>query len=68
MQERLTFTVPEVAERLGISRSSAYLCVRRGEIPALVLGRRVVVARAALERLLATEASAAEHTRGADPR
>jgi excisionase family DNA binding protein len=50
--ERLTYTVPEIAELLGISRSSAYQCVRRGEIPALVLGRRVVVARAALEALL----------------
>jgi excisionase family DNA binding protein len=53
VHERRTYTVPEVAELLGISRSSAYLCIRRGEIPALTLGRRVVVARTALERLLA---------------
>ena len=52
MQDRLTYTIPEVAELLGISRSSAYLCVRRGEISALTLGRRVVVARAALDALL----------------
>ena len=31
--KRLTFTVPEAAVLLGISRSSAYECVRRGEIP-----------------------------------
>jgi excisionase family DNA binding protein len=41
--ERITYTVPEVAELLGISRSTAYECVRRGDIPALALGRRIVV-------------------------
>jgi excisionase family DNA binding protein len=50
--QRLTYTVAEVAEILGISRSTAYDCVRRGEIPALTLGRRVVVSRAALSGLL----------------
>ena len=52
MYDRRTYTVTEVAELLGISRSSAYQCVRRGEIPSLVLGRRVVVPRSAVERLL----------------
>ena len=52
MHERLTYTVPEVAELLGISRSSAYECVRRGEIPALTLGRRVLIAKATIEDLL----------------
>ena len=52
--DRLTFTVCEVAELLGISRTSAYECVRRGEIPSITLGRRVVVSRAAIERLLDT--------------
>jgi excisionase family DNA binding protein len=50
--KRLTFTVPEAAVLLGISRSSAYECVRRGEIPSLTLGRRVVITHAALEQLL----------------
>ena len=52
MRARLTYTVPEVAELLGISRSSAYECVRRGEIPALTLGRRVVIAKATIDTLL----------------
>jgi len=52
VQARLTYTVPEVAELLGISRSSAYECVRRGEIPALTLGRRVVIAKATIDALL----------------
>ncbi|MGE0731160.1 MAG: helix-turn-helix domain-containing protein [Acidimicrobiia bacterium] len=49
---RLTYTVPEAARLLGISRTSAYDCVRRGEIPALTLGRRILITRAALEQLL----------------
>ncbi len=57
MQDRLTYNVTEVAELLGISRSTAYECVRRGEIPALVLGRRVLVARTTLEAMLAVPAA-----------
>jgi len=49
---KLTYTVTEAAELLGISRSSAYECVHRGEIPSLTLGRRVVIPRRALEALL----------------
>ena len=56
MHERLTYTVPEVAELLGISRSSAYEYVRRGEIPALVLGRRVLIAKATIDALLSVAA------------
>jgi excisionase family DNA binding protein len=51
--ERLTDTIPEVADLLGISRSTAYECVRAGDIPALALGTRRVVPRAALDALLA---------------
>ena len=49
---KLTYTVPEAAALLGISRSTAYECVRRGEIPSLTLGRRVLITRVQLERLL----------------
>ncbi len=34
----LTYTVDEVAEMLGISRSATYECIARGEIPAKRLG------------------------------
>ncbi len=49
---KLTYTVPEAAALLGISRSTAYECVRRGETPSLTLGRPVLIARAQLEQLL----------------
>jgi excisionase family DNA binding protein len=49
---RLTYSVDEVAAILGISRSTVYECIARGEIPAKRIGRRVIVVRAALEAFL----------------
>jgi excisionase family DNA binding protein len=54
MPERDTYTVPEAAKRVGISRNAAYEAIKRGELPALRIGSRLVVPRAALERLLET--------------
>ncbi len=51
--DRQTMTVSEAAKALGIGRGSAYEAVRRGDIPSLRVGRRLVVPRAAFERLLA---------------
>jgi excisionase family DNA binding protein len=51
--EKLTVTVPEAALLLGVSRMSAYAAVRDGSIPSLRIGRRVLVPRVALDRLLA---------------
>lgn len=51
-QERLTMTVEEAAAALGISRAFAYEAVTRNEIPHVRIGRRILVPRAALERLL----------------
>ena len=52
VRERATYTVEEVAALLGISRTTAYESIRRGEIPARRFGRRVVVLRHELDRLL----------------
>ena len=57
--ERLTFTVDEVAIALGISRSSAYECAKRGDIPTVRLGRRIVVPRRAVLELLGETDTAA---------
>ena len=56
--ERLTVSVEEAAEILGISRALAYSLVARQELPSLKLGRRVVVPRSALHRMLELEPSA----------
>ncbi|HVA09559.1 MAG TPA: helix-turn-helix domain-containing protein [Acidimicrobiales bacterium] len=50
--DRLKLTVEEAAATLGTSRASAYEAVRRGEIPAIRIGRRVLVPRMALDRML----------------
>ena len=50
--ERATLTVEEAAKRIGIGRGSAYGAVRRGEIPSVRFGKRVLVPRVALEQIL----------------
>jgi len=49
---RQTLTVEEAGRLLGISRNSAYEAARRGELPAIRIGKRLIVPRAALEKLL----------------
>jgi hypothetical protein len=54
---RATATIPEFARRFGIARSTAYELAKRNALPVPVikLGRRLVVSRAAMERLLGGE-------------
>lgn len=51
----LVLTVDEVAKVLRVSRQTAYEAVRRGELPTLRMGRRILVPRAALLKLLGLE-------------
>jgi excisionase family DNA binding protein len=62
--DRLTLTVEEAAEALGIGRSAAYAAVIRGEIPCIKLGRRRLIPRAKLEVMLGL--SPEDDTRGPD--
>ena len=50
--DRLVLTVVEAAELLKIGRSCAYEAIRNGQLPVIRMGRRILVPRAALERLL----------------
>ena len=50
--DRNTFTVPEAAEILGISRWLAYESVKKGELPAIRIGRRCLISRRTLEKML----------------
>ena len=50
---RVTHSVTEAANILGISRTTAYECVRTGELPSLRLRGRIVVPVIALEALIA---------------
>ena len=48
----LVYTIREAASLLTLGRSSMYQAVRNGSIPSVKLGRRLLIPRAALERLL----------------
>jgi excisionase family DNA binding protein len=50
--DRATLTVEETARVLRISRANAYAAVKERTLPTVKIGRRYVVPRVALERLL----------------
>ena len=50
--DKLTLTVDETAKILGVGRNSAYEAIARGEIPVVKVGKRLLVPKAALEKLL----------------
>ena len=58
MQRRLTIAVEEAAAMLGISRTSAYQCAARGEIPTRRVSRRVLVLYVPLMAMLGETQSA----------
>ncbi len=49
------YTVAEAARLLRVSKPTLYEALRTGVVPCLRLGRRVLIPRAGLERLLAGE-------------
>lgn len=49
---RLTITVPEAGEVLGIGRAAAYAAADSGDIPTLRVGRRLIVPVARLRAML----------------
>lgn len=51
-RNRRLYTPAEVAELLGVGRSTVYELIGRGELPGTRVGRRVFVTSATLEMLL----------------
>ena len=51
-EDKLVYSVTEIAKLLGIGRSKAYELVRSGTVPSLRLGRRIVIPKLALSRFL----------------
>ena len=49
---RRTFDVAEAAAIIGISKGACYAAVRKGEIRGVRLGRRWVIPRSELDRIL----------------
>lgn len=67
MEEKtLTITVEAAGRMLGISRGLAYQMAREGRIPTIRFGKRLVVPKWAIERLLQEpqEAGTSQHSNG----
>jgi len=47
-----TLTVEAAGEIMGIGRNQAYEAVHRGDLPSIKIGKRILVPKALLERLL----------------
>jgi excisionase family DNA binding protein len=54
---RTTFKVKEAAEILSLSVWSTYEAIKGKRIPAVWIGRRVIVTRVALEEMLTSKAA-----------
>ena len=50
--DKLTYTVTEAANLLGIGRAAAYEAAHSGHLPTIRIGKRILVPVAALERML----------------
>lgn len=57
MTDRLLVGAREAAQLLGIGRDTAYALIREGRLPAVRIGRRILVPRAALQRWIDEETS-----------
>jgi excisionase family DNA binding protein len=64
MAEPLTISVQDAAKLLGISRGLAYEAARRGELPVIRLGRRLLVPRQRLLELVGTQSFGGVHKNG----
>lgn len=52
MKDTPVMSVEEAGELLGLGRTAAYESIRRNEIPHLRFGRRIIVPRAAVLKML----------------
>jgi excisionase family DNA binding protein len=58
-----TVSVETAGTQLGLSRNSAYEAARRGEIPTIRIGKRLLVPIAALDALLNVQPTANQGSR-----
>jgi excisionase family DNA binding protein len=55
--DKLVISIEQAGKILGLSRPTAYKLAKSGSIPTLSLGRKIVVSKIQLEKLLAGEYS-----------
>jgi excisionase family DNA binding protein len=51
-ENKLCYTVPEAAQLLGFSRNFGYELARTGQIPIVRFGKRMLVPKAAFDKML----------------
>ena len=61
--EKIILSVTETAYLLGLSRNSTYQGIQSGAIPSIRVGKRILVPKAALERMLECGGAIAEQNR-----
>lgn len=54
VSEKLVISVDEGRKLLGLSRGLMYEAVRSGQVPSIRIGRRILIPRVLLERMLNT--------------
>ena len=52
LENRLCISVPEAARMLGVSRNFAYELVKQKKLPVVKFGKRLLIPRVALEKVL----------------
>ncbi|WP_041458719.1 excisionase family DNA-binding protein [Ammonifex degensii] len=52
MADRIAYSIPEFAAAVGLGKSLIYELVKRGEIPSIRVGRRILIPRSAAEEWL----------------
>jgi hypothetical protein len=52
--EPIVYTVPHAGKLLGLNRNSSYEAARRGYIPVITVGRRLLVSRRAFHEKFGT--------------
>ena len=58
--EKLAVSVTEAARLISVGKSTCYALIEQGRLPAVHIGKRVIIPVAELERWII------EHTQGAD--
>ena len=61
-QKRLTYSVDEAAAVLGVNRVTVYEAIHNGTIPVIRFGRRMLIPKAHLDRLLGIQPCCSEHS------
>ena len=52
MEEKIVYTVEEAAKLLRVSRATAYEGIKTNSIPHIKIGRRVLVPKISLDKML----------------